>query len=61
MKAFKSSFYSATAIGIYWVLFCRAYLDFPRESALWPSDGDLLLITELRFTDKMRMKIAASV
>ncbi len=22
-----------------------AYLDFPHESALWPSDGDLLLIT----------------
>ncbi len=27
-------------------------------SALWPSDGDLLLITEPCFTDKMCMTIA---
>ncbi len=33
--------------------FCGAYLEFPRESALWPSDGDLLLITEPCCTDKI--------
>ncbi len=32
--------------------FCGVYLVFPRESALWPSDGDLLLITEPCFTER---------
>ncbi len=42
-----------------WDFFCGAYLEFQHESALFPSDDDLLLITEPSFTDKMRMTITA--
>ncbi len=54
MKAVKCSVYSAAA-----GLLLRAYLEFQQESALSHSDGDLLLITEPSFTDKMHMTIAA--
>ncbi len=39
--------------------FCGVYLEFQHENALCPSDGDLLLITEHRFTDKTRKTITA--
>uniref|UniRef100_A0A673II59 Echinoderm microtubule-associated protein-like 3 n=1 Tax=Sinocyclocheilus rhinocerous TaxID=307959 RepID=A0A673II59_9TELE len=37
--------------------FCEAYLEFQRESALWPLDGDLLLITEpsTEFPDRLSL------
>ncbi len=46
-------------IQLQWDFFCGAYLEFQHESILCPSDGDLLLITERSFTDKMHMTIAA--
>ncbi len=46
-------------IQLQWDSFCGAYLEFQHESVLCPSDGDLLLITEPSFTDKMHMTIAA--
>ncbi len=44
MKAVQSSVYRDLL-----VFFCGVYLEF-----LWPLDGDLLMITEPCFTDKMR-------
>ncbi len=32
-------------------------MEFPHESALWPSDGDLLLIIEPGFAEKIRMDL----
>ncbi len=52
MKAVKYSLYSAAAITHFLGFVCVAYLEFPRESALWPSDEDILLIRELCFTEK---------
>ncbi len=49
VKAVKSSVYSAAAIGISLFFLAVVYLEF-----LWPSNGDLLLITEPCFDDKMR-------
>ncbi len=46
MKAFKSSVYSATTIGTSWISSAG------RIEGLWPSDGDLLLITEPCFTER---------
>ncbi len=46
-------------IQLQWDFFCGAYLEFQHESALCLSDGDLLLIAEPSFTDKMRMTITA--
>ncbi len=53
MKAVTFSIYSA--IEISWI-FSVGHFKLC-ESTLWPSDGDLLLITEPCFTDKMRMTI----
>ncbi len=47
MKAFKSSVYSAAGL-----LLGGVFVVFLRESTLWPSDGDLLLITKLGFTER---------
>ncbi len=52
-KAVKSSVYSATTMGIPGFLLRGVF------GALWPSNRDLLLITEPCFTDKIRMTIAA--
>ncbi len=46
-------------IRLQWDFFCGAYFVFQHESALCPSDEDLLLITEPSFTDKMHMTITA--
>ncbi len=60
VKAVKSSIYSDAAIpfpgSLLLVVFgVSTYL----ESALWPSNGDLLLIIEPCFTVKMCMTITA--
>ncbi len=46
-------------IQLQWDFFFGVYLEFQHKSALCSSDGDLLLITELSFIDKMRTTIVA--